>query len=466
MKTCVVGADADSLAALRTTDLEVLQGLHGLSGFQGQGEGGATISVIDAAASVPWFGRGIVLRADAVSSMPYTIMRGNVDVTESPDLVRITSLLRPLLWHAEADLVLFGAGYWFKEANEFGYNVSPRWVANHTIKPITNSRTGLSGFARTVGGVETPYPLDRFVYFWVPSYDNEVGPGAGAGQVALEAAGVLRNTDRMVAAYFKRGAIKITILSVPPNTHKDEIDKLENWWKRLASGISSAFTSIGLRSTVVPTVLGDSLKDTEAPALTEKKREDIATAMGIPQSLLWSSSAYATARHEDRLTFIEQTIIPQCQSLHEPALNAQLFGPEGLVCKFHPEKLPIMQDAQLNKATALGQLVGKDEAILTVDEARSIMGLGPKAETVASVPSGGAQASADAYNAMPTKALRMWRDAASKRVREGHSPAFEFKSDPPIPTELRAAVRAALTNAHTVGEVKSVFEGVINGPTE
>jgi hypothetical protein len=448
----VIGADARALAELRSADLDLLQSLHGLeSSPSSTNEGGASISVIDASATVPWFSRAIQLRAQAVSAMPFSITKGRTDVTESPEYARMIAKLKGLLWHAESDLVLFGAGYWLKEQNKFGKNTTPRWVAAHTIQPITNTSEGLVGFKRIVGGESKSYPVDRFVYFWLPSFDNEVGPGDGPGRVALEAAGVLRNTDRMVAAYFKRGAIKVTVLSVAPNTHQDEIAKLESWWKRMATSVSNAFTAIGLRSTVTPTVLGDSLKDTSATELTEQKREDIATAMGIPQSLLWSASAYATARHEDRLTFVEQTVIPQCQSIHEETLNTQLFGPEGLTFRFHPEKLPIMQDAQLNKAQAVSQLVGVGVPVLAVDEARKLIGYEPmqaQPPSAEAVKTGNDQ----------TKALRQWRDAAVKRVKEGKSAAFDFQTEAEIPDDLRQAVSFALQSVTTAGEVRAIFE--------
>jgi hypothetical protein len=183
--------------------------------------------------------------------------------------------------------------------------------------------------------------------------------------------------------------------------------------------------------------------------------------MGIPQSLLWSASAYATARHEDRLTFIEQTVIPQCQTIHEEVLNEQLFGPEGLVLKFHPEKLPIMQDSQLNKAQALSQLVGTGNVILTPDEAREMMGLPPMKQSPGKQVVESSVTVQKANEQLPVKALVKWRDASLKRVKEGHDAAFDFKHDPPIPIELRAAVLAALTNAHTQTEVRSVFAGVM-----
>ncbi len=426
----------------KVTDLDLSKILFG-------NEGGADVTLSEAFASVPWLYRAIVMRADSVSGMPWSLMRGSEDVSQAEEYKRLTEKLATLLWQTEASLITAGAAYWLLSANRVGANLTPRWVLSDTISPDVDEVKGITGFTRTVGSKTMPIPLDRIVWWWRPSWESEVEPGVAEAVVALRAAGVLLNADRTIEAYFKRGAIKVTLLTVEGNPPKEEMDRLEHWWKRLISGVKRAYESIAIRASVKPTVIGSDLKDTDAGNLTEKKREDIATALGVPQSLLWQSSAYATARHEDQLIFVERTVMPECSRIEE-GLNEQLFSREGLTFKFHPEKLAVMQDALLARAQAISQLVG--QPALTVEEGRRLLGLENTPPAEASTP-----------EPMPTKSLaddelRTWQRFAMTRYREGKpDKAREFKCQH-IPTVRAEAILGALEKAANADEARAAFE--------
>lgn len=432
----------------KVTDLDLKKILYG-------NEGGADVTLSEAFASVPWLYRAIVMRADAVSGMPWTLMRGEEDVSQAEEYKRLTENLSTLLWQTEASLITSAAAYWLLSTNRIGTNLTPRWVLSDTITPVTDQATGLKGFTRTVNDMTLPIPLDRIVWWWRPSFESEIEPGVAEAIVALRAAGVLLNTDRTIEAYFKRGAIKVTLLTVEGNPPKEELEKLEHWWKRLITGVKRAYESIAIRASVKPTVIGSDLKDTDAGPLTEQKREDIATALGVPQSLLWQSSAYATARHEDQIIFLERTVIPECNRIVEP-LNKQLFSREGLTLTFHPEKLMIMQDAFLARAQAISQLVG--QPALTVEEGRALLGLESTNQTAQTAPAG----KGVDFNA-PTKSLaddelRTWQRFALTRFREGKpDKAREFKCKH-IPSVRAEAILGALEKAASVDEARAAFE--------
>lgn len=397
--------------------------------------------------AVAWVYRGVHLRADAVAAMPYTLWRGQTDVSDDPLLAAFRRLLHNLLWLNEACLCLYGATYWLIESNRYGRNPTPRWVVPATIRPVTDPQQGLTGFERLVSGQTIPLTLDQVVYWWVPSLTTESGPGTAPARVALAAAGVLRNMDRMVEAFFQRGAVNITLLAVEGNPPQSEIDKLERWWKRLVSGLKRAYESVAIRASVKPVVIGSSLKDASADELTQRKREDVAVALGVPPSLLFQEAAYATARHEDRLTFLSQTVIPECE-LQAGPLNDFLTR-LGLRYEFQPERLEVMQTAQLSQAQAVAQLVGKP--ILTRDEGRELLGYGPWPDTEPEQPPQlrpPAQPAPDEEDDQEEDAtadteavradLRRWREKARKRRKP-----CDFESEH-IPHPVSAVVRAAL----------------------
>ncbi|MBU0495049.1 MAG: phage portal protein [Chloroflexi bacterium] len=407
--------------------------------------GDADTTVDEAYQSVAWLYRGVHLRADAVASMPYTLWQGETDVTARPDLAWLCRLLHHLLWLNEASLILMGASYWLVDVNKFGRNPTPRWAVPSSMHPEHNDGV-LTGFTRTVGGRSRPVPLDRVVYWWVPSLFKELGPGTPPAQVALAAAGVLRNADRMIEAFFQRGAINVTLLAVEGNPPQPEIDKLERWWKRLITGMKRAYEAVAIRASIKPVVIGSSLRDASADELTQRKREDIAVALGVPPSLLFQEAAYATARHEDRLTFITQTIMPECTMMEGP-LN-EFLARRGLRYEFQPERLEVMQTAQLAQATAVAQLA--PGPLLTRDEARGLLGYGPwPADEVAGARPEPAPNDGDSSDQSDEPSgpegdeamradLRRWRDKARRR-----GVGVEFSSTT-IPAPVQAAIRTAL----------------------
>jgi phage portal protein BeeE len=240
--------------------------------------------------------------------------------------------------------------------------------------PRYDPQHGLLGFERHYGGGMQQLPLDEVVCFWQPSLSAEIGPGVAPARVALTAAGVLHNLDRFADGFFRRGAIKATLLSVEGNPSRAELDRLEAWWRRLVQGVRRAWESIAIRSTVKPVVIGDGLNDTVSEELTRQRREDVCAALGVPHSLLSADAANYATSQQDTLNFYQQTVIPQCLLIEE-AINEQLIAPLGLRWRCLPERLEVFQAAEMQKASAVAQLVG--QPVMTVDEGRALLGLSP-----------------------------------------------------------------------------------------
>jgi HK97 family phage portal protein len=342
---------------------------------------------------VPYLYRAIDLRAKALSSMPWSLRRQRAglleDVTDDPAYRGMLRGMRMRLYETEAALCLYGAAYWLKETNRLGRNLAPRWVVPSSMLPRYDARRGLVGFGRNYGSGMQQLALDDVVYIWQPGLSADVGPGVAPAQVALAAAGVLHNLDRFTDGFFRRGAIKATLLSVEGNPSRAELDRLESWWRRLVGGVRRAWETVAIRSSVKPIVIGDGLKDTVNEDLTRQRREDVCAALGVPHSLLSADAASYATSQQDTLNFYQQTVVPQ-GLLIEEALNEQLMQQAGLRWQFHPERLEVFQAAELRKASAVAQLTG--ESVMTVDEARAWMGLAP-------LPVGSALLPADATGA-------------------------------------------------------------------
>ncbi len=349
--------------------------LDWLTGDGRSGEYGERLTVPQAYRLVPYLYRGVDLRARALSGMPWALYRERDGLEIGADRA-YRGLLRGMrmrLYLTEAALCLYGAAYWLKEHNGMGGNMTPRWLLPASITPHYDERQGLAGFDRA-SGQSYRFAVRDMVYFWLPNLHAEVGPGLPPARVALAAAGVLWNLDLFAQGFFQRGAIKMTLLTVEGNPNRQELDRLEIWWRRMVSGVRRAWETVAIRSSVKPVVIGDGLKDTVNETLTVQRREDVCAALGVPHSLISADAANYATSQTDYLNFYVNTVVPQAL-LVEEVLNEQLFADLGLRWRFQPEKLEVFQQAEMQKGQAVARLVGKP--IMTINEGRAWMGLPP-----------------------------------------------------------------------------------------
>lgn len=317
--------------------------------------------LVDAWRRVPWLFRGVALIAQGVASLPFVIENEageEVDSSEAyenkleflPRLPHILSLLASCL-------VLMGRAYMFKEANRFTVT-AVRWWSPFTVEPILDKVRGLIGFIRRINGEEKKFDIEQVLYFWQQDPFVEVGPPTtSAGQAALDAAGVLLNVDKFAAYFFERGAVKATILTIEGTPGEGERARIKDWWARFVTGIKNAWGSAVFNAMVKPVVVGEGISELQNVELTTAKREDIATALGVPQTKLFSNAAnYATAQ-QDELSFLVDTIIPLAQFIAD-TLNDQLLKPLGFTLRFLPDTLDAMQADEKERAQALASLTG------------------------------------------------------------------------------------------------------------
>lgn len=337
---------------------------------------GSDLTPTQAYQLVPYLYRAVDLRAKTLSGLPWSLRRerDGADVSRNPLYRSLVRGLRMRLYETEGALCLYGAAYWLKETNRLGRNLSPRWVLPTSVTPLYDGKQGLTGFERQTTQGRQQLAREELVYIWQPSLSAEIGPGIAPVRSALAAAGVLHNLACFTDGFFRRGAIKATLLSVEGNPSRAELERLESWWQRMVRGVRQAWESVAIRSSVKPVVIGDGLKETFNEALTQQHREDICAALGVPHSLLSADAANYATSQQDTLNFYQQTVVPQALLIQE-TVNEQLMEPSGLFWEFHPERLEVFQASELRKAAALAQLV--DRPLMTVNEGRAWLELPP-----------------------------------------------------------------------------------------
>jgi HK97 family phage portal protein len=314
---------------------------------------------------VGWLYACVNLRADRVAGMPWAIFRGNDkiladgdDLTVYPFLDNFTDLLEL----TEGSLCLCGYAYWFKARNLRNQPLGLRWFAPDTIQVLYDRTAGIAGFRRMLDPTQSvavgiDFTPDDIVYFKLPNAMSELEPGTPPAQAAIADAAVLQHMADFKAAFFARGAIKATVLTIDGNPADAEVKKLEAWWKRFFSGVKQAWSTAAVRAGVTPVIVGEGLESLSNSELTTESRQSIATALGVPHSIIAADAANFATAQQDEINFLMNAIIPECR-LIERNLNRQLFRPAGLRFQFEPQRLSAMQEDEEERARSYAFYVG------------------------------------------------------------------------------------------------------------
>ncbi len=433
--------------------------------------GGSTASILDLYETVPWLNRGVNLVAQTMARLPYSYHRRDTDEempTEQIIGIDETIRLPKLLDEISGFVWLFGAAYVVKEVNRFGVIKGVRSLHPATIRPEYDPQNGLTHYTRTLT-TQKRYQPDELCAIWLPNRRSEIGPGSPPALAALAAANVLGSLDKFGDSYFRNGAIYPTLVSLSADAGDSDVERMRSWYKRMLSGVRNAFRLEVVRGEVKHTQIGYPVKDLAVPELTEGKRQDVATALGIPQTLLYSNAAnYATAK-EDTFGFYDRTIIP-LSDLIAAALNEYLFSPLNLKLRFHPERLEVFQQIESEKATAIVSLY--TSGIMGLGEVRRLMDLpqeppddliqraSPQSVPLDSDKSASQRTVTDHLDhtvKMVRDDWRKWERMAVRRLGEGKpQKALHFESAV-IPSTLAAAVHGCLALAESAEDVRLIF---------
>ena len=310
-------------------------------------------------AAVPFVYRGVEIRANTLSGLPWAILRGETDLWTSEDPTPPAELamlgeLPDWLWGIEAALCLTGTAYLYKLRNRVRIT-GLRWLDPTLIQPELDFYQGIIGWQRSLmmGAADIPQRLavDDVVAVWLKGL-AELNPRVPPAQAAVAVAGASYNLQLFVTKFFQRGAIKATLLTVPQGTGKPERDKLREWWSRVVAGIRNAFGAEVVAADVKPVVIGEGLKELSNTDLTTSQREDIATAFGIPHSMMLSNAANFATSQQDELNLYNTTIIPEAR-LIQRQLNRQFFEPMGWRFEFRPNEMSVFQEDEKNRSAAV-----------------------------------------------------------------------------------------------------------------
>jgi len=310
---------------------------------------------------VAYLHRAVFLRANALASVPWSISRESAagpllwdsEEPNPPDELKAFASLGDLLARTEQAMVLSSCAYWHKERNRVRVT-GLRWLDPETTAPHWTPR-GISHFERSANGGTARLAPEDVVYFRALG-TSETEPAAPPAQAAAAAANVLYNTAEFARMFFARGAIKAGLLTVDGTPLPAERERLKSWWQRFIGGLGNAYSAEVVSAAVKYVPVGEGLADLAHNTLTQEQREDIATALGVPHSLIISNASNFATAQQDSKTFYETTIVPECR-LIERQVNQQLFAPLGLRFRYLPDALDVFQQDAAERATAFASYV-------------------------------------------------------------------------------------------------------------
>ena len=433
--------------------------------------------------TIPWLFRGVDIRANALTNIPFMIYKGKEVIDNSEDYQNAVGILpKPtqLFGLIEAALTIFGYAYLFKPRSIYQV-LKLRYLLPTSVKAdITTDLT--IKFKRTVNGVPLVFTPDDIVYFWKPDAFVEIGPPLSSpAMTAANACGVLLNVDKFAKAFFKQGAVKTTLLTTT-NIAPQEKDRLKSWWQRVLGMDQAWKTEIINAEAVTPVVIGEGLESLQDSDLTESKRIDIAAALGIPYSVLFSNASNRATAEQDDVHLYDKTIIPDAMFI-QGIFNEQVFEPMGYKLAFMPDQMSLYQKDENERAESLNKLImalDKPEEFLL---ASKILGFDIDPETLKKIealvtakeerreqmvditPSEPVPMPVSATVDVPEETqppnmrsidLEKWETKALNRVKAGRPADCKFESDH-IDMLSQASISGALSEAESEADVKTVF---------
>lgn len=297
---------------------------------------------------VAWIYRCVNLRCNALAGIPYKVTRKG----SSEDEVDWPIPMRSLIWRSEAALLWRGANYILKSSNRVKLK-DLKWLNPSSMKAEAN-RSGITGFVQTVNGIEEHFSPEEIAYSATWGMDIDIGEGIAPMQVLATESKTAEAINTWSELFFENGAIPAVVFTTDGALPKGESERIESKWNSILQGVRNAWKTITLQGGLKPIILTPPVKDLAMGELSDRMRGQIATAFGVPQTMLEDAANFATAV-EHRLSFYQETVIPETVLLQED-WNRQIFDPLGLKFEFMPDQLDIMQEDEADRAGSLAKL--------------------------------------------------------------------------------------------------------------
>ena len=287
------------------------------------------------------------------------------------------------LWRAtETYLGLWGSAFWGLERDDLGRVVELWPLRSDRMRVVPDPRSYVKGFVYVGRGRQLISYLPEDVV-WM-RYFNPLDEYAGLSPMAPTrlSADVGMEALRASHSSLVNDSSPGLLIETGETPTDDEVSEFYARWESRFKGPSKVRRPALLSAGMKATGLGFSPREMEYMQSLRWSLEDVGRAFGVPKPMLGdvervTFSNFAVARR----IFWEDTVVPQL-SFYAEAVNQGLvsqFGDPSLRAEFDLSAVESLRENENDKAKRRQTYVGA--GIMTVDEVRREMGLGPVRET-------------------------------------------------------------------------------------
>ena len=287
------------------------------------------------------------------------------------------------LWRAtETYLGLWGSAFWGLERDDLGRVVELWPLRSDRMRVVPDPQSYVKGFVYVGRGRQLISYLPEDVV-WM-RYFNPLDEYAGLSPMAPTrlSADVGMEALRASHSSLVNDSSPGLLIETGETPTDDEVSEFYARWESRFKGPSKVRRPALLSAGMKATGLGFSPREMEYMQSLRWSLEDVGRAFGVPKPMLGdvervTFSNFAVARR----IFWEDTVVPQL-SFYAEAVNQGLvsqFGDPSLRAEFDLSAVESLRENENDKAKRRQTYVGA--GIMTVDEVRREMGLGPMRET-------------------------------------------------------------------------------------
>lgn len=417
----------------------------------------------------PWALRCVEIRARALASIPWTLEPGNAAFEKLLTEVNPESNWHDFIAALEADLLVYGKGFWLKIRQDGNVRFIQR--QNPAFIDIDANESGIRAFKNKKTGSEIRRA--DMVYFHTYDPENDI-EGLPPLAVVKDAIDIEYESNRTLVDFFENRAMPDYVMSLE-TTNDREIKRVADLWRKEFQGRGKQHKTGWIGGGGRPWEIGYAPEKLALEEVRAEARRQICGGLGVPPALVgaWEAANYATIR-EQRQSLYTETIIPRSDYV-AGVINAELASEFGAPkFKWHHEKIVAMQETEDQKAKRLVWFV---QANILKPEAAARMSGFSKDDVPEPMPVPSQFGNNNNNNNMGRETspppmsderkvnahycqddLRKWR----RKIENYGDPLVEFRSKF-IPDPVKQGIREALQDKNT--DIDAVFDSAITAVT-
>lgn len=324
-----------------------------------------------------WVYRCVEVRKDAIHRMPWAVYskRTQKPNPKHPLAVALRRNRQKIFKKIEQSQLLYGESFIEKGVNDYGYTSDLFWLNNNGMAVIQGAGY-IMGYNYTAmqGGIPQTFDYSEVAFMKTDNPFNDLR-GMSPTEVIMDEVAIDKDVARVVRAYYANDT-RVGVIFIPKtNLLEGDQERFMQFYKRDNQGVNNAGKPVLMPQDMTVERIQEpaTLDDVQ---LRESVRREIAAGYGVPLSLAggWDDAKYQSLP-EQRKSFYEETVIPECDSIGE-FINTDLmpaFDDSGAYyfAYDYTSILALTEDAQKKNDIYSNRLVS---GLITRAEARQALG--------------------------------------------------------------------------------------------